>query len=358
MANENNIESRPVFLSRRKQFPWTAFLVSCCLITAGLLLGRHSWQPMIFNAFWGQAASESIRYYRSSRSDIPGSRYLDHESYRRPSHSRGERQHVSQKRVSSPTVNILIPLYIWPGGNAWQPVVDQMNANPNLGFILILNPDSGPGTLDIQSAYLDGLRQLRSTANQNVKLIGYVAQGRFKTRRLTTVQNDVSRWLTFYRGLIDGIFFDESPVGGDQQISQMQSMNSFVRVLHRRFRTQPIIYQNPGTVPDVSYWTPVDQLADSTIIFENNATQLAASLNHDTTANLPSRSALGAMALGVDASIDPANLIKNSLLPYVSTIYVTSYPAPQADGEGSDPYAQFPPDFARICAVASSYTGN
>jgi hypothetical protein len=40
---------------------------------------------------------------------------------------------------------ILLPLYIWPSGDVWDPVYDAIASHPNIPFYVIINPSSGPG---------------------------------------------------------------------------------------------------------------------------------------------------------------------------------------------------------------------
>jgi hypothetical protein len=37
---------------------------------------------------------------------------------------------------------IVIPLYSYPTGSAWQPILDAAQAHPALQFLVILNPNS------------------------------------------------------------------------------------------------------------------------------------------------------------------------------------------------------------------------
>lgn len=115
---------------------------------------------------------------------------------------------------SAQTSNILLPLYIYPNGNAtWNPLFQVVEARPQLKFTVIINPQSGPGPSQYPAdQYAAQLQRLNSYAN--VDTVGYVRTG-YATRNISDVVSEIDRyagWASKSNGLaIHGIFFDESP---------------------------------------------------------------------------------------------------------------------------------------------------
>lgn len=70
--------------------------------------------------------------------------------------------------------SILLPLYLYPTQGAWNWVADAVSSYPQLPFTIIVNPNSGPGSLNSypESQYIAGITNL--TKHDNVKLLGYV----------------------------------------------------------------------------------------------------------------------------------------------------------------------------------------
>lgn len=68
---------------------------------------------------------------------------------------------------------ILVPLYIYPTQEAWQPLYRAAEAHPTLDFYVVVNPGNGPGEGALPDAnYIEALARL--TALRNVWVIGYV----------------------------------------------------------------------------------------------------------------------------------------------------------------------------------------
>ncbi|POS77851.1 hypothetical protein DHEL01_v203757 [Diaporthe helianthi] len=114
---------------------------------------------------------------------------------------------------------VLVPLYIYPSPTAWDPLYVATEAHPELDFLVVVNPNNGPGADMLPDAnYMEALASL--TAAHNVKVIGYVHCS-YGKRLLDELVAEVSA----YRGwthaserredakaiVVDGIFFDEVP---------------------------------------------------------------------------------------------------------------------------------------------------
>ncbi|MAD83270.1 MAG: hypothetical protein CL912_09905 [Deltaproteobacteria bacterium] len=89
----------------------------------------------------------------------------------------------------------------------------RIESRPQLKFIVIVNPSSGPGSTPFPNdQYSTALTKLNSY--QNVQTIGYVRTN-YANRDIATVLAEVStyaNWATNSSGLaMHGIFFDEAP---------------------------------------------------------------------------------------------------------------------------------------------------
>jgi len=103
-------------------------------------------------------------------------------------------------------VGLLVPAYIYPGGDGlkdWQRLIAAADRVP---IIAIVNRDSGPGKQVDRNlrAVLERARRSKLT------LIGYVPL-KYARRPVAEVKADVDGWLSLYPGVISGIFFDEQP---------------------------------------------------------------------------------------------------------------------------------------------------
>ncbi|KAG6861049.1 hypothetical protein C0995_004550 [Termitomyces sp. Mi166 len=157
----------------------------------------------------------------------------------------------------------IFPLYIYPGDGCteWAPLLSTVPAYPDLQFIVVVNPNSGPGPAGSQpdANYQNCVTQLRnvSAANDNVKMIGYVLTG-YGNRTSSEVFADVDTyagWATAYH--VEGIFFDEAANTPDM-VSLYQSYASYVKT---KFGLSAYITLNPGTWDDTSspdYFSSVD----------------------------------------------------------------------------------------------------
>jgi hypothetical protein len=94
----------------------------------------------------------------------------------------------------------------------------SVTSHPNQHFIVILNPNSGPGSSSFPAdQYISQIQRINSFPN--VQTVGYVRTG-YATRNISDVLVDVavySGWdtnanATLGSGLaVHGIFFDEAP---------------------------------------------------------------------------------------------------------------------------------------------------
>lgn len=95
---------------------------------------------------------------------------------------------------------VLIPLYIYPlkKGHTWAPLFEAVSRYPDLSFVVIVNPDSGPGRGPVPDEnYLAVLRTLGGFSN--VTILGYVAV-RWAEREYNDVARDVGGYYRWEKG--------------------------------------------------------------------------------------------------------------------------------------------------------------
>ncbi|KAH2780157.1 hypothetical protein KXW01_005652 [Aspergillus fumigatus] len=74
----------------------------------------------------------------------------------------------------APKSGVLVPLYIYPlSTTTWAPLYDAITAHPDLDFLVVVNPNSGPG--DLPSPNKDYAREVpKLNAFPNVYTVGYI----------------------------------------------------------------------------------------------------------------------------------------------------------------------------------------
>ena len=148
---------------------------------------------------------------------------------------------------------MLIPLYIYPSGNAWVNVVD---ANLYNNIDVIVNPDNGVG-VSKNTDFADGVTQLRAG---NLGIYGYVYTSH-GARSLTTVKAEIDNWQLWYG--VDGIFLDEA--------SNINSEVSYFTDLWNYITAKGMtVILNPGTGTIESYIA----VANTNVIYESDPSNL------------------------------------------------------------------------------------
>ncbi|KAG6860383.1 hypothetical protein C0995_011945 [Termitomyces sp. Mi166 len=175
----------------------------------------------------------------------------------------------------------IFPFYIDPGAGCsnWAPLLTAVPAHPDLQFIVVVNPDSGPGPAESQpeADYQNCIKQLRNAggANRNVKIIGYVATG-MGNRAPSAVNTDIDTyagWADAY--YIEGIFFDEA-VTDPNSVSKYQSYAFYVKT---KFDSNAYIMLNPGTWADDTSSPDYFSFADLVVTFEDEYKNFPLSYN-------------------------------------------------------------------------------
>ncbi|KAK4173724.1 Spherulation-specific family 4 [Triangularia setosa] len=178
---------------------------------------------------------------------------------------------------------ILVPLYIYPDPGAWAPLIQAAHHYPNLQFIVVVNPNNGPGDGEKPDEnYVSVLHQLRDLSN--VRLIGYVYCS-YGKRNLEEMGGDVRRyqvWECEKRGCgvsIKGVFFDEAPAD-TEHVEYMASAASSVRGILGR---ESMVVYNPGVFPDYRYYDSGDYV----VPFENVAREWWGEYARENVKNMP-----------------------------------------------------------------------
>lgn len=141
---------------------------------------------------------------------------------------------------------ILIPLYIYPEGNNWQPLWTAASDHPNVNFTVIVNPNTGPGDQLCGGADYKSVMETIRDEYDNIQTLGYVHTAtEFNcgdggdicptTMPIGELNKNVQKYIDWNSdecgGLApDGIFFDESPYEADEKfISYMDTAVEYVR---------------------------------------------------------------------------------------------------------------------------------
>ncbi|KAK0701541.1 Spherulation-specific family 4-domain-containing protein [Apiosordaria backusii] len=180
---------------------------------------------------------------------------------------------------------ILVPLYIYPHPGAWEPLITAARGFPQQEFVVVVNPDNGPGEGERPDEnYVGVLHELRGLSN--IRLVGYVYCG-YGRRDLGEMEVDIGKYQGWAReklkggcGVeIKGIFFDEAPSGAEH-VEYMASASSSVRDILSP--TATVVY-NPGIFPDYGYYDS----ADYVVPFENAAGEWGGAYVRDNIKMLP-----------------------------------------------------------------------
>ncbi|KAH6698119.1 Spherulation-specific family 4 [Leptodontidium sp. 2 PMI_412] len=177
---------------------------------------------------------------------------------------------LPQKGRDASESSILLPLYIYPETNTtWTPLFSAIESRPQLKFIVIVNPSSGPGSDPYPNdQYTTALEKLN--AYRNVQTVGYVRTN-YANRSISTVVAEVSTyagWAANSSALaMHGIFFDEAPHQYvPESVEYMHTVNQAVRDA-TGLQGDKIIIHNPGVIPDARY---NDSNTNITVVFEQS----------------------------------------------------------------------------------------
>src|SRR5574342_210525 len=192
--------------------------------------------------------------------------------------------------LAASTTGIMIPLYSYPTSTAWNNVIAAKNSHPSVPFVVIINPNSGPGTSQNQ-AFVTGIQKLKDAG---IIVLGYIPT-KYAVRSSATVMHDIDLYKSWYA--VDGVKFDEmtNTVGYETYYSNLSDYAKSIGL--------SMTVGNPGADVPPSYIGIVDNLT----IFENGF--------------LPTLSYLG----GWHTNYDKNNFSSESYaIPTLDQAYVTS----------------------------------
>lgn len=226
-------------------------------------------------------------------------------------------RHKSKGLASS----VILPLYIYPLGDAWEPLYDALNATSSLNYTIIVNPDSGPGDSSLPNEdYLPAIQRLNSFPN--ARTVGYVRTG-YGNRILDDVIQDIrtySGWANSSQGIeMHGIFFDEAPHEYTaEHATYMQEANNAVRDA-TGIQGEKTIIHNPGVIPD----SGLDlDTTDITVVFEQSFNEYE-TLEDDLTSLSGDRSEYSFMVHSVPSKTNMQKFV-DSLSLHAEYLFVTT----------------------------------
>lgn len=180
---------------------------------------------------------------------------------------------------------VLVPLYIYPSATSWDPLFTAARSHVGVEFVVIVNPNNGPGRSPRPNEdYMSALQELSSLPN--VKVLGYVHCS-YGKRAITKLEDDV-RIYQGWTGLqpnsdnselslgqpirIDGIFFDEAPADV-AHVNYMTTISDAVRAATQDGESNPhppqLVIYNPGIFVDPRFYEAADYIA----VFENTTAE-------------------------------------------------------------------------------------
>lgn len=162
------------------------------------------------------------------------------------------------------SLGITVPAYFYPGsggplgvGDGWADMTAAAGTTP---ITAIFNPDSGPVPGPADPNYVNAITQLEQAGG---KVIAYVDTG-YGALPLSTVESNISTYISQYGKLIDGIFLDDINVLPGT-LSYYKSLDAYIKGLNPSY----LVQSNPGQ-PFLNGVSPSDYLsvADVINIFE------------------------------------------------------------------------------------------
>ncbi|KAF1999705.1 hypothetical protein P154DRAFT_467035 [Amniculicola lignicola CBS 123094] len=148
---------------------------------------------------------------------------------------------------------VLMPLYIWPVSDVtWQPLYKAIKDHPQVDFVVVVNPNSGPGSSTLPGH--DYEREVpKLNAFPNVLTVGYVLIDYCK-RPLHDVCDDIDRYAAWAQQAsslgVGGIFLDETPNHYSAgRALYLTALSGFIKDKEGLLGGRLVIH-NPGTPPD------------------------------------------------------------------------------------------------------------
>ncbi|ETS82556.1 hypothetical protein PFICI_04432 [Pestalotiopsis fici W106-1] len=169
------------------------------------------------------------------------------------------------------SMTIVVPLYIYPIADiSWAKLFTAIELRLDVSFIVVINPNSGPGSGTAPDYYYGpAIAKLNTYAN--VQTVGYVRTD-YTRRDIDAVIADVETyagWSSISSTYtMHGIFFDEAPYEFNQDsVTYMETIDALVKSSTGLKGAKTVIH-NPGTIVDPAYL--VDTNLDFTFVFEHD----------------------------------------------------------------------------------------
>jgi hypothetical protein len=149
---------------------------------------------------------------------------------------------------------IAIPLYTYPTDGTWAAVIRAKVAYPNVPFVAVINPGSGPGASSDPN-YATGIKNLQAAG---VQVLGYVYTS-YGARSTASAEADISSYNNWYH--VNGVFLDQmnNVPGYEAYYSTLSGYASSIGM--------STTFGNPGTSVPTSYIGTVSTMCVS----ENHA---------------------------------------------------------------------------------------
>ncbi|KAK0615098.1 Spherulation-specific family 4, partial [Bombardia bombarda] len=161
---------------------------------------------------------------------------------------------------------VLVPLYIYPTAESWEPLFSSARLHTGLDFVVVVNPNNGPGCHPTpDDNYMTALQRLSQLPN--VKVLGYIYCS-YGNRPSAEAEKEVRVYHGWTdQGIrIDGIFFDEVPPGLEH-LDYMADISTTARTILLGLLV--VIVYNPGIFTNREFYS----LADFIVVFENQAAE-------------------------------------------------------------------------------------
>ena len=152
----------------------------------------------------------------------------------------------SAQAAAAPSV--AVPAYFW-SSTQW----DRMLVSSEELRYVVLNPDSGPGTV----SYPSFVTKVAAARAQGATVVGYVDTS-YGARALSSVKADIDKYRAWYG--VNAFFFDQTPYDC-ADVAYYQDVEDYVRMQAGGF-----IFHNPGMNPQECYL----DVADIVVNFEGS----------------------------------------------------------------------------------------
>lgn len=166
---------------------------------------------------------------------------------------------LETRELMTAGMGLIVPAYQYPtAGRMW---ADLTAAAAKVPVMAIVNPNSGPGSLDDRADYLPAVDRLRAAGGS---AIGYVHTRNLDNslRPVAAVELEMKTYRDYGYNL-NGIFIDEMSPGN---LTYYQALYTYAKGLQSGWT----VVGNPGTIPEQTYATA--PVADTLVLFENDLT--------------------------------------------------------------------------------------